>query len=71
MPALVTRHFLGHLFHQRLFVIRLTGLECAPTHFSSPAKDLVLVLVQLIVELDRLVFLFICFLNLNSVNYLS
>ena len=49
----------------------LTGLEYAPTHSSSPAKDLMLILVQLIAELDTsYMFPFICFHNLNSVNYL-
>ena len=36
-------------------------------HFFSPAKDQVLVLVQLIAELNTLVFIFICFLLYVSI----
>ena len=35
MAALVIRHFVGHLFHQRLIIVTLTGSECLPTHMSS------------------------------------
>ena len=47
VPALVIRHIVGHLFHQRLILVTLTGSEYAPAHTSSPAKNRVSVLVQL------------------------
>ena len=61
VAALVIRHFVGHLFHQRLILVTLTGSECALTHTSSPVKDRVSVLVQLKVERNTLVFLIYLF----------
>ena len=37
VPALVIRHFIGHLFHQRLILVTLTGLECPPS--TSPPDE--------------------------------
>ena len=74
VPALVIRHFVGHLFHQRLFLITLIGLECPPTHFSSPVEgptagfgpaDSRVEYVNISIYL----FSFICFHYLNVVYY--
>ena len=70
VSALVIRHFFGHLFPQRLILVTLTGLECAPTHTSSPAKGWVPVLVQLKAERNMLVFLIYLF-SLMSLCYLN
>ena len=70
VPALVIRHFVGHLFHQRLILVTLTGSECAPTHTSSPAKDRVPVLVQLKADWNTLVF-WIYLFSIMSLCYLD
>ena len=56
VPASVSRHFVGHLFHRRLNLVTLTGLEYARTPLQPPTKGWLLVLVLLRVELNTWVF---------------